>query len=175
MPYRVRYMVLMATLDPQRQHSFMSEAIWHERHRGKKVPQRPELQRKHTEELVKVSMVSTKLHYFQTDAHSGNGLNGPSEKTMWSSDSLGLASGKLGKICMSLHQVRFNWKSFCLVNLCMSKLSFFLALVHKFWPCLHRKFVLSGCLRSFLKTMGECLGSEKAEWRNLWGQNGKKK
>lgn len=27
MPYRVRYMVLMATLAPHRQHSFMSEAI----------------------------------------------------------------------------------------------------------------------------------------------------
>lgn len=40
MPYRVRYMVLMATLAPHRQNSFMSEAIVHERHRGKKVPQR---------------------------------------------------------------------------------------------------------------------------------------
>lgn len=61
--------------------------------RGERKSHRGLLQRNHTETLVKVIMVSTKSHHFQTDAHSENGLNGPSEKTMWSPDSLGLASG----------------------------------------------------------------------------------
>lgn len=38
-------------------------------------------------------MVSTKSHSIEIDAKSGNGLNGPSEKTRWSSGSLCLACG----------------------------------------------------------------------------------
>lgn len=61
MPYRVRYRVLMATDAPHRQHSSMSEAIWHERHSGKNVPQRPGWEERHKAVRPR-HLVSTEAH-----------------------------------------------------------------------------------------------------------------
>lgn len=156
MPKRVRYKVLMATLAPHRQHSFMSEAIWHERHRGQKAPQRPgcggRAHRRvsvshHT--LNEITPLSDKV-LAQKVALMGTRRRQRHPLAPWAL-LLEPSVQELGIPRESLHQVRFNRRSSCLANLSVFALSFLPALV-TFGSCLQRKFVASGCLRSPLKT-----------------------